>query len=303
MTHQGFRIAVASGKGGTGKTTVSVNLLYAIKDELKDKGHKITLVDCDVEEPNVVIFTGGEFELGKKSGILVPEIIEDKCIYCGVCARVCNYNAIVFVKKIPKIMVMEDLCHGCGACTRFCAPRAIKEKFKHLGDINYYKLQDYKLQDNVQVVEGRLNVGDTVPTPVLRDTKGEVAHEPFVIYDAPPGTSCSMVETIEDADYVVLVSEPTPFGLNDLKLAYEVVREMDKRAGLIINRSDLGTENTREFAAEVGLPLLMEIPFDRRIAEVYSRGGIVVEELPDYKEKFRRVYEYIVHGQKAGAPS
>ncbi len=280
-----MKVAIASGKGGTGKTTVAVNLMYALEDS---EPGGVRLVDCDVEEPNAYIFTGGQVLETKQAGILVPEINKDVCIFCGRCAAVCNFQAIVFLKQVPDIMVSEDLCHGCGACSLFCAPRAITEAFRPMGEV-----RRIYISEKLELIEGRLTVGQAMPTPVLRETKKQAEGHSYTIYDAPPGTSCTMVETIEDADYVVLVTEPTAFGLNDLELAYQAVKQLDKPCGIVINRSDLGDQSVLDFAADQEIDILMEIPFDKHIARAYSEGKILIKEMPQYKDQFLRMAERI----------
>ncbi len=279
-----LKIAVASGKGGTGKTTVSVNLAIALKDILKQD---IQLVDCDIEEPNDIIFFNLKPTNSKQVGIKIPEINPDKCTYCGICAEVCEYNAIAIIKRAEKFFISEDLCHGCGACSHFCPENAITEKENYIGEVNKYE------QNNLKIIEGKLNISESMPTPVLRETLKEVDKNILTIYDAPPGTSCSMVTTISEADYVLLVTEPTPFGFNDLKLAAEVVKDLKKPLGIIVNRADLGNRDVYEYAEKNNIPILLEIPFEKRIAEIYSRGGIIVTEIPEYKEKFFNIYNKI----------
>ena len=279
-----LKIAVASGKGGTGKTTVSVNLAIALKDILKQD---IQLVDCDIEEPNDIIFFNLKPTNSKQVGIKIPEINPDKCTYCGICAEVCEYNAIAIIKRAEKFFISEDLCHGCGACSHFCPENAITEKENYIGEVNKYE------QNNLKIIEGKLNISESMPTPVLRETLKEVDKNILTIYDAPPGTSCSMVTTISEADYVLLVTEPTPFGFNDLKLAAEVVKDLKKPVGIIVNRADLGNRDVYEYAEKNNIPILLEIPFEKRIAEIYSRGEIIVTEIPEYKEKFFNIYNKI----------
>lgn len=307
MSGNNIRIAVASGKGGTGKTTVSVNLFHALHNFSEEN---VELVDCDVEEPNANLFLKGEKISEVKAGIRIPVIQKDICTYCGRCAEVCAYNAIVFVKRIPDVMVMPDLCHGCGACTLFCPERAITEKLSSIGKVNTYAMFATGEEENstspkkaARLVEGRLDVGATMPTPVIRAAKKQSSVDGTVIFDAPPGTSCNMVETVEEADYVLLVTEPTPFGLHDLDLAWQALVKLKKPMGLVINRADLGTDEVRSFAEERAIPVLLEIPYDERIARVYAEGKLVVQELPEFREKFIELFRRIETEMKMGVRS
>ncbi len=281
---ENIKIAVASGKGGTGKTTVSVNLAVSLRDLLKKE---IQLVDCDIEEPNDILFFKLDSEFNRKVGIKVPVIAPEKCTYCGICSEVCEYNAIAIIKSAKKFFISEDLCHGCGACFHFCPENAMYEKENLIGEINIYR------DMNLKIIEGKLNISESMPTPVLRETLKEVDNKLLTIYDAPPGTSCSMVTTVTEADYVILVTEPTPFGFNDVKLAIDVVKDLGKPFGVIVNKSNLGDREIYNFCEENNIPILLEIPFDKKIAEVYSEGRIIVENISAYKEKFYNVYEKI----------
>jgi len=270
-------ISVASGKGGTGKTTVAVNLALSLGD--------FQLLDCDVEEPNCHIFIKPAFHEKKAVFIPVPEVYKDKCTACGVCQEVCEFNAITVVNK--EVLIFPELCHGCGSCTYFCPEKAIYEKDKEIGIV------ESGARNGIKFVHGKLNIGMTMSPPVIREVKKHIDKKNDVIIDAPPGTSCPVITAIKDTDFVILVTEPTPFGLNDLALAVEVVRKLDIPSGVIINRSDLGNNRIDEYCEKENIPVLMRIPFDRRIAEAYSRGESIIESLPEYRVKFIRLYEEI----------
>jgi len=278
------KIAIASGKGGTGKTTVATNLAVTLQETLKKP---IQLIDCDIEEPNDSIFFDVAPTSSKEVRIIVPTILEDKCSFCGICSDTCEYSAIAILKEAKKKFISEDLCHGCNACFHFCPENAMAKKNKILGSVNFYDI------DNLKIIEGKLNISETMPTPVLRETLKEMDTNKLTILDAPPGTSCSMVTTISEADYVILVTEPTPFGLHDLKLAAEVLFDMKKPTGVIINRAGLGDNKIYEYLKEVHLPILLEIPFDKKIAEIYSKGNLIIESMPEYKKQFLNVYNQI----------
>ncbi len=269
--------SVASGKGGTGKTTVAVNLALSLNN--------VQLLDCDVEEPNCHIFIKPVFEHKNTVFIPIPCIDQTKCDECGRCQEVCVYNAVAIVNK--KVLIFPELCHGCGSCTYFCPNDAIKEENKEIGVVEIGRKGD------IQFIHGKLNIGKMMAPPVIREVKKHINKKKTVIIDVPPGTSCPVITAIKDTDFVILVTEPTPFGLNDLSLAVEVVRKLKIPFGVIINRSDLGNKKTDEYCTGEHIPILMRIPFSKKIAEIYSRGDSIVEALPEYREKFQRLFTKI----------
>jgi len=281
-----YKIAVASGKGGTGKTTVSLNLFYTLRKQLNQK---IELVDCDVEEPNVQLFAKGKEEDVQDVEIKIPVIDTEACIYCGDCASSCAYNAILFVQSIAHIAVLDDLCHGCGACSYVCQqPNVIVEKAQKLGEITRYNLGN-----NSHLIEGKLKIGAALAVPVIGATLKHTSSNALRIIDAPPGTSCPVMETIKEVDYTILVTEPTPYGLNDLKLMVETVRKMSKNFGVVVNKAGLGSNDVYNYLKQENIPLLMEIPFDKSLARDYSEGKIMVEERPDIAEKYQQMFSQI----------
>lgn len=278
------KIAIASGKGGTGKTTVSLNLYYTLRKLLDQK---IQLVDCDVEEPNIQLFTQGDLKKTADVNIKIPVINADKCVYCGDCASSCAYNAILFVQSIKHIAVLEDLCHGCGVCSYVCnQPDAIVEEDKKLGEVNTYAIHAKN-----ELIEGRVEVGNALAVPVIAKTLKSTDPNALRIIDAPPGTSCPVMETIKDVDYTILVTEPTPFGLNDLKLMVETVRKLKGQFGVVINRAGLGNDDIYTYLSEENIELLMEIPFDKNLAKIYSEGKVMVDEVPEIREKYEQLFE------------
>jgi len=271
-------ISVASGKGGTGKTTVAANLALSL-------GKKIQFLDCDVEEPNAHIFLKPEITHAQSIGVPIPQVDEEKCTYCGKCAQVCLYNAIAVVKK--NVLVFPELCHGCGGCTLLCPEKAIKEVNKPIGVVEEGKA------NSIQFVQGKLNIGEMMAPPLIRAVKKAANSNQITIIDVPPGTSCPVIEAVKDSDFCILVTEPTPFGLNDLILAVEVLKKLKIPFGVVINRADVGDKKVDEYCQKEKIPILMRIPMDREIAISYSKGIPIVEEKPDYKEKFKRLYRQI----------
>ena len=271
-------VAIASGKGGTGKTTVAVNLARCAQGS-------VSLLDCDVEEPNCHIFVKPEIHSREAVTVLVPVVDESKCTACGECGRICQYHAIVSLKTEP--LVFPEMCHGCGGCMRVCPTEAITEVPREVGVVEIGR------SGGVAFVRGVLHVGEAMAPPVIRAVKRHIAREGLTIIDAPPGTSCPVIASVRGSDFVVLVTEPTPFGLHDLQLAVETVRQLDLPFGVVINRSDAGDERVALYCKEEGIPVLAEIPDDRRIAEAYSRGEIAVDVLPDVRPWFLRLYEEV----------
>ncbi|MEA3503925.1 MAG: ATP-binding protein [Bacteroidota bacterium] len=285
----GFKIAVASGKGGTGKSTVSVNLFQTIR-AVTDK--TVQIIDCDVEEPNDKIFLKDiKPAYQEPVEVLIPKINSDRCTFCGKCVDVCSYNAILMVKGISHIKVMDDLCHSCGACTYFCPEdKVITEHKKRLGSVNAFTFLDEK---EPTFFEGRLDVGEALAVPVIKETKNKSTDDGITIIDAPPGTSCPAMEVVEDADYTILVGEPTPFGMNDLKIMLETVQKMKRNVGVIINRADVGTDELEKYLIEQNVDVLAKIPFKKQIAETYSNGDLLVDNIPEIKELFIDVWNKI----------
>jgi MinD superfamily P-loop ATPase len=271
-------IAVASGKGGTGKTTIATNLAKSI-------GHGAQLIDCDVEEPNSHLFLNPLIEKSEKVYVPRPKVDLDKCTYCGECAKICRFSAIVVVKK--HVLVFPELCHGCGGCSKVCPEEAISEIPKSIGILEQGESHP------LAFIHGRLEVGEAMSPPLIKAARTLAQVNGVVIIDSPPGTSCPVIASIKGSDFCILVTEPTPFGLNDLELAVEVVLELEIPAGVVINRSDIGDLAVKEFCEGRSIPVLMEIPEDRQIAEAYSRGEMIIDVMPEYKEKFQQLFAAI----------
>jgi MinD superfamily P-loop ATPase len=271
-------ISVASGKGGTGKTTIATNLAVSI-------GSNVQLLDCDVEEPNSHLFIRPVFEYRENITTPVPEVDEGRCTLCGKCGEICQFKAIVVIGNT--VLPFEELCHSCGGCMEVCPEDAIKEKERVLGTIQKGR------RNGLEFIHGTLRVGEAMSPPLIRKVRSFSSHDRVTIIDAPPGTSCPVIASMKDADFILLVTEPTPFGLHDLKLAVGAVKILGIPCGLVINRSDMGDDKVRIYAEEESLPIMMEIPFDRGIAEAYSRGELIVEYMPQWKERFIDLYRSI----------
>ncbi len=282
-------IAVASGKGGTGKTTVATSLAAAIGADM--------FLDCDVEAPDAHLFLRPDFQHRKNVDLLIPQVDQSKCTACGICAEVCQYHAIVLLNENP--FVFPALCHGCGSCMLTCPEGAIREVPRTLGT-----LESGKAINDIQFAHGILNVGEPMAVPVIQQLKSWKS-EPdggVEIRDAPPGTSCPVVESIRGSDFVLLVTEPTPFGLHDLALAAQVVEELHLPAGVIINRDDqVMTSKVDAFCQQQGLPILMRIPLERTIAEGTARGQTLIEIYPSFKERFQNLFNEITHSSQMPA--
>ena len=278
-------ITVASGKGGTGKTTISTSLTYAISRK-KEVAH----VDLDVEEPDSNIFLKVPIQKEEMIWLPLPVIDYEKCTFCGVCQKVCEYNAIFVFKNTQEVKVFDQLCRGCGACKEMCPFDAISEVQRFIGVFSYGK------KDSVSFYEGRLNIGEYVTTDAIRWVKRrlkDINKSEITVIDAPPGTSCPVIHSMKDADYIILVTEDTPFGLFDMKLAYGVGKKMGKKMGIVINKALPGYKDTREFAKKEGIPILLEIPFDRKFAKAYAEGITLSEYSEEYREKFEEIFNYI----------
>ncbi len=271
-------ISIASGKGGTGKTTVAVNLAASLENNVQ-------LMDCDVEEPNCHLFLNPVISEKKTVTTPIPEIDRDKCTFCRKCALICRFNAIAVLKNAA--LVFPELCHSCGGCTAVCPENAITEIGRELGTLEKGR------KNGIDFVHGILRVGEAMSPPLIREVRSCFDPDRINIIDAPPGTSCPVIAAMKGVDFVVMVTEPTPFGLHDLKLAVEAVKLLNIPSGIVINRADMGDDGVREYAGHENLPILMEIPFDRKIAEVYSKGRLMVEEMPEWKEKFLDLYRRI----------
>jgi MinD superfamily P-loop ATPase len=271
-------ISVASGKGGTGKTTVATNLAAAL-------GPGVQLLDCDVEEPNAHLFVKPAIESTQTVYAAVPEIDMQKCNLCRKCAEICRFKAIAVVGKT--VLTFPELCHSCGGCTVVCPEKAITETGRELGVI------EQGIFDGTDFVHGRLRIGEAMSPPLINAVRAYVKPNKINIIDAPPGTSCPVIAAMKKTDFVLMVTEPTPFGLHDLKLAVEAVKLLDLPCGLVINRADIGNSDVKEYAQAEGLPVLMEIPFDRKIAEAYSRGFLLIHALPEWQPHFIKLQRQI----------
>ena len=280
-----MKIAIASGKGGTGKTTLAVNLAFVA-------GENVQLVDCDVEEPNSHLFVKAEKVSSEEVSLPVPEIDPDLCIGCGECAKFCEFSALAALGDAP--MVFAEMCHGCGGCMRICKQKAITEKERRIGSVDTFA------SGKVTLVHGCLDIGVVMAPPLINAVKKRINADGLVILDAPPGTSCPAIAAVNNVDYVVLVTEPTPFGLNDLKLAVGMARALGVPFGVVVNRAGTGDEEVQRYCKEGNIPLLFEIPDDRRVAQVYSRGELIIEGVPGYREIFEELLRKIKEAVAAG---
>jgi MinD superfamily P-loop ATPase len=276
-----MQIAIASGKGGTGKTTIATNLACSIVR----MGEEVQYLDCDVEEPNGHIFLKPDIKETQKVTIGVPEVNTDLCDGCGKCGILCQYSAIICLKDKP--LVFEQLCHSCGGCELICPTGAIKEKQIEIGFV------DLGTTGDVKFGQGRLKIGDVRSPALIKKVKEHAANNGTVLIDAPPGTSCPVIEAVKGVDFVLLVTEPTPFGLNDLELAVEMVRELGTSFAVVINRCDVGDDRVVRYCQQQDIEIFLEIPNDRMVAEVYSQGIKIIDALPGYEEKFIQLYQKI----------
>jgi MinD superfamily P-loop ATPase len=277
-----LKIAIASGKGGTGKTTIATNLAYL----LKETGNRVLLTDCDVEEPNDYIFINFEKEGEVDSSILIPSIIEEKCTGCGKCSEICQFNAIATINK--KTLVFPEMCHGCGACSYVCPENAILEKERVIGKISYGNSQE-----GFRFYQGVLNIGEALATPLIGNliklvNKNEKNYN-YYIFDSSPGTSCPVIEVVKDVDYVIMVTEPTPFGLNDLRLAVEMARKLKIPYGVFINKSTIGNKDLWDYCKREAIDIIGELPNSKEIAMSYSNGRLILRDIPAFRKEFLRI--------------
>ncbi|MEJ2070010.1 MAG: ATP-binding protein [Syntrophobacterales bacterium] len=262
-------ITIASGKGGTGKTTLATNLAAAVDEPVQ-------LLDCDVEEPNAHLFLNPEIQQSFEVNLEVPEIDLQKCTYCGKCQEVCQFNAIGILPDTA--LTFPELCHSCGGCFLICPEDAVLSRHRTVG------MLEIGTRNHIRFIHGRLRVGEAMAVPLIKRVKAEAHPDGLTIIDAPPGTSCPVVASLWGSDAVLLVTEPTPFGLYDLELAVGAARELQLSLGLVINRADLGDRRVHDYAARENLPILLEIPFDRQVAGAYARGQLLVEALPSWRD-------------------
>jgi len=273
-------ISIASGKGGTGKTLVATSLALSLPD-----GKPVQLLDCDVEEPNAHILLKLPLSYKQTVFIPIPQIDETKCTYCGKCAEVCAYNAIAVIKG--KVLTFPELCHGCGACSYLCPEGAISEVNKEIGVLESGQLK------GIEFIHGKLNIGELAAPRVIREVKRHINQEKLVIIDSSPGTSCPVVEAVKGSDFCLLVTEPTPFGLNDLALAVDMATKLNIPCGVVINRDGAGYSKVEEYCRKQGIPILLRIPLDIKIAQLYSRGVTLVEGIPQWREAFINLFDRV----------
>jgi len=277
-----MKIAIASGKGGTGKTTIATNLALSASG----RGEKIVLADCDVEEPNCHLFLDPVITSSEPVAVQKPEVIESLCTGCGLCGEVCEYNAIAVIKK--KVLIFPELCHSCGACSILCPENAVTETPRNIG------ILEKGTANGISFIQGLLNIGELMSPAVISAVRKAAGSEGHIIVDAPPGTSCPVIEAVKENDFVILVSEPTPFGLHDLTLAVGMVRQLELPFAVALNRCDIGTDELKNYCISEGIDIIFELPDDRRIAEAYSRGEMIIKTLPEYRNLFESCWNEVI---------
>ncbi len=278
-----MKIAIASGKGGTGKTTLSTNLASFLAERFK-----VILCDLDVEEPNSGLFIQGDLIHQEDKYKMIPEWVQDKCDLCGICREVCNFNAITQI--LDEIMVFPELCHGCYACSELCLQDALPMKKKKMGALKHFE------KENLSLIESELNIGEEQAVPLIAQTLDYVDEKfpqnTIKIYDAPPGTSCPVIEATKKADFIILVTEPTPFGLHDLKLAVETIKALEKDFAVVINRFGIGDNNVEKYCRSENIAIIAKIPNQRKIAELYSKGKLLYSEIPEVKRELEKIVKF-----------
>ncbi|EOD01356.1 ATP-binding protein [Caldisalinibacter kiritimatiensis] len=284
-------ISVLSGKGGTGKTTISTNLA----SYLAQKGYKTRYLDFDVEEPNGFIFLKPDVSETEEVKVKVPKVDEDLCKHCGACANHCNFNALAVTKQ--KVLVFEKLCHSCGLCSVVCPVDAIEEVDREIGKIEIGKM------NNLEAIRGVLNIGEPMGIPIIKQLREHVSDDYINIVDSPPGSSCSVVNSVEDSDYSILVTEPTEFGLHDLRIAVEVIKQMNIPFGVVINKSDENDDIIEDYCKEEGCEILGKIPFSKDIASKYSKGQLLFHENDKVAEEMDKIVSKVLGGSQNEANS
>lgn len=280
-----MKIAIASGKGGTGKTTLSTNLAAYLSET-----EKVVLNDLDVEEPNSGLFIKGKLIHKEDKYKMIPEWIEDKCTLCGICQDVCNYNAIVQID--PKIIVFPPLCHSCYACSELCPEAALPMVPKKIGELKHFEY------NKLSFIESKLDIGEEQAVPLIAQTQKytdeHFSDDTIKLYDSPPGTSCPVIEATKDADFVILVTEPTPFGFHDLKLAIETMKALKKEFAVVVNRFGIGNDDVLDYCEKEKIPIIAKIPNSRKIAELYSHGELIYEKVPEVNLQLKAIKDYIL---------
>ena len=278
-----MKITIASGKGGTGKTTLSTNLASYFAEN-----NKVVLIDLDVEEPNSALFIKGDQILYEDKFKMIPKW-KGECSLCRLCQEVCNFHAVLQLGS--EIMIFPELCHSCYACSELCPDSALPMIPQKMGELRHFQ------NSHLSFVESRLDIGQEQATPLIAQTKkyiDEYFSKDFIkIYDSPPGTSCPVIEAVKDSDFIILVTEPTPFGLHDLKLAVETVRELNKKFGVVINRYGIGNNEVFKYCRQENIPVLAKIPNDRHIAELYSRGELIYKKIPEVGRQLVYIEKYL----------
>lgn len=285
-----MQIAIASGKGGTGKTTLAVNLAVLLSEKFVGTGRKVLLADTDVEEPNSGLFLQGKLIDEEIKYRLVPEWKEDKCTLCKRCANICEYNALAFLGI--SVMVFPELCHSCYACSDLCPENALP-MIKHRMGVT----KRFQLNDNLQFLESRIDIGVEQATPLIEQTrkfiKENYNEQWFTILDAPPGTSCPVMEAVKDADLVILITEPTPFGFHDLKLAIDTMDELGKKYAVVINKYGIGNDDVLHYCQDKEIPVIGKIPHLMEAAKLYAKGKVMVDTLPEIRNQMEKIYSGI----------
>ncbi|MGE5485286.1 MAG: P-loop NTPase [Ignavibacteriales bacterium] len=277
-----MKVCVASGKGGTGKTTVAVNIAFA----LDAAGEPVHLIDCDVEEPDAHLFVKPSWEVRRGAFTTAPRVMEGKCTHCGVCSEVCEFHALLV--SAEEVFVLKELCHSCGACIEMCPAGALVEGTRRIGET------EEGTKSGIRFTHGRLTPGEAMAAPLIRQVKSLARDGRNVILDCPPGTSCPVVESVKGCDFCLLVTEPTPFGLNDLSIAVDMLCQIGVPCGVVINRSDVGTGEVEEFCRRACLPILARLPYDDNLAKSYARGIPVSTLSAEWRRQFQDLWEAVV---------